>query len=69
MRRCAELCFTLLLISFTSFAQTYITNVTLVDVEKLKLVPGQTIVIDKERITKISPAKKLSAPAGVQVID
>src|SRR5215211_6346015 len=69
MRRCAELCFILLIISFTSFSQTYITNVTLVDVEKLKLVPGQTVVIDKERITNISPAKKISAPAGTQVID
>lgn len=69
MRRCAELCFALLIISVSSFAQTCITNVTLVDVEKLKLVPGQTIVIDKDRITNISAAKKISAPAGAQVID
>src|SRR5690349_21099414 len=70
MRPCAACCFTLLLfISLQSFAQIYITNVNLVDVDKLKLVPGQTIVISGDRITSMGPAKKLSAPAGAQVID
>lgn len=70
MRRCAAgWPALLLLISLQSFAQTYITNVTLVDVDKLKLVPGQTVVISGDRISNIGPVKKISAPAGAQVID
>lgn len=69
MRLCTACCFALLIFISQTFAQTYITNVNLVDVDKLKVVPGQTIVISGDRITNIGPAKKLSAPAGAQVID
>jgi imidazolonepropionase-like amidohydrolase len=58
-----------LLITLTPYAQTAITNTTLVDVEKMKLVPGQTVIIEKDRITAIGPAKKMKLPEGAQVID
>jgi imidazolonepropionase-like amidohydrolase len=49
--------------------QTYITNVTVLDVEKMKLVPGQTVVMENDRITNIGAEKKIKAPAGATVID
>ena len=39
------LVFVLIISSFSLYAQTYITNVTIADVEKHKLIPNQTIVI------------------------
>lgn len=54
--------------SFVLWAQTYITNVTIADVEKQKLVHNQTVVITNDRITSIQPAKtKISV--GATVID
>ena len=69
MRKCIALACAFALISLTAFAQTFITNVTLVDVDKMKLVPGQTVVMDKDRITTFGPVKKITVPAGAQVID
>ncbi len=50
------------------FSQTYITNVTVADVEKQKLVPGQTVIIVDEKISKIQPGKP-TIPAAATVID
>jgi imidazolonepropionase-like amidohydrolase len=50
------------------YAQTYITNVTVADVEKQKLVPNQTVIISGELITKIQPAKT-KIPTNAVVID
>ena len=50
MKKKQILVFTLLISSLTLFAQTYITNVTLADVEKQKLVPNQTVVISNDII-------------------
>lgn len=69
MRRCTVLACALVLFSLPGFAQTYITNVNLLDVEKMKLVPAQTVVIYKDRITNFGPVKKITVPAGAQVID
>jgi imidazolonepropionase-like amidohydrolase len=66
MRCCTLL---LLLFSVPAISQTYITNVNVLDVEKQKLVPAQTVVIDKERIINLGPVKKIQVPAGAQVID
>jgi imidazolonepropionase-like amidohydrolase len=54
--------------SFVLWAQTYITNVTVADVEKQKLVHSQTVIITNDRITTIQPAKT-KIPAGATVID
>lgn len=58
----------LLVASTATFAQTYITNVTVADVEKQKLVPNQTVIITNDIISKIQPAK-VKIPANVTVID
>jgi imidazolonepropionase-like amidohydrolase len=55
-------------LSFHLFAQTYITNVTVADVEKQKLIPKQTVIITNDLITKIQPAKT-KLPADAIVID
>jgi len=62
---------TLLLFIFcTSLsAQTYITNVTIADVEKQKLIPNQTVVISNDLITNIQLSSKIKIPANATVID
>jgi imidazolonepropionase-like amidohydrolase len=57
-----------LVLSFPIFAQTYITNVTVADVEKQKLVPDQTVVITNDLISKIQPGK-VKIPSGATIID
>ncbi len=57
-----------LVLSFPIFAQTYITNVTVADVEKQKLVPNQTVVITNDLISKIQ-SSKVKIPSGATIID
>ncbi len=59
----------IILTSVTLFAQTYITNVTIADVEKQKLVPNQTIVITDDLISNIKNSKKIKIPTGATIID
>jgi imidazolonepropionase-like amidohydrolase len=59
---------TFLVSSFSVLAQTYITNVTVADVEKQKLVPNQTVVINDGLITTIKSGK-IKIPANTTVID
>jgi imidazolonepropionase-like amidohydrolase len=59
----------LLLSSSSLFAQTYITNVTIADVEKQKLVPNQTVVITKDLISNIQLSSKIKIPSTATVID
>lgn len=58
----------LLLAACPAFAQTYITNVTVADVEKQKLVPNQTVIITNDIISKIQPAR-VKIPGDASVID
>ncbi len=51
------------------FAQTYITHVTLLDVVHQKTVPDQTIVIANGIISSVQLSKKITVPAGAEVID
>ncbi len=60
---------TLLLGSFTAQSQTYLTNVTVVDVEKQRLLPKQTVVISGERITQMGSSSKIKLPSNAQIID
>lgn len=61
--------FAVLMISFSIFAQTYITNVTIADVEKQKLIPNQTVVITNDVITNIAKSIKIKVPENATVID
>jgi imidazolonepropionase-like amidohydrolase len=62
--------FTILFVSLavSLFAQTYITNVSVADVEKQKIVPDQTVVITNDLITRIQSGK-IKIPANATVID
>ncbi|MFN3968977.1 amidohydrolase family protein [Flavobacterium sp.] len=51
------------------FAQTYITNVTVADVEKQKLIPNQTVVVTKDLISNIQSSTKIKIPANATIID
>lgn len=50
------------------YAQTYIINVTVADVEKQKLVPNQTVIITNDLISKIQSGK-IKIPANATIID
>ena len=51
------------------FCQTYITNVTIVDVEKQKLIPEQTVVITGNIISGIQSSKGSKIPANATTVD
>lgn len=61
--------FTFLISSFTLTSQTYITNVTVVDVEKQKIIPNQTVVITNDLITNIQSSSKVKAPATAKIVN
>jgi len=48
---------------------TIISNVNLVDVKKGKVLAGQTIVLNGEKIEQVVPAAKLKTITGAQIID
>jgi len=53
----------------TFHSQTYIQNVTVVDVLGQKLIPNQTIVINKNLISDIKPAKNIKIQNGAKIIN
>lgn len=59
----------LLLFSSSLFGQTYITNVTIADVEKQKLIPNQTVVITDGLISNIDKSNKIKIPENATIID
>ena len=61
--------FILLLFFSSIFSQTYITNVTIADVEKQKLVFNQTVEITGDIISNIKGTKKYKIPENAAVID
>ena len=58
-----------IIISLSSFAQTYITNVTVIDVVKQKLIPAQTVMIKDDIITNIQSSDKIKISESAIVID
>ncbi|MFT3908569.1 MAG: amidohydrolase family protein [Ferruginibacter sp.] len=52
-----------------SVAKTFITHITLLDVEKQKLVPNATVGITGSNITSISTSSKATLPADATIID
>jgi len=69
MRNKTSLFFFLILFSLTGYAQTYIRNVTVVDVLSKKLLPGQTVVVTNDLVTDVKPAGKIKIPGNAPVID
>ena len=49
--------------------QIVISNVNLVNVKTGKIVPGQSVIINNDRIEQTGPAKKIKSPLGAQIID
>lgn len=61
--------FSFLFSSFSLLGQTYITDVTIADVEKQKLIPNQTVVISNDLISNIAKKNQIKIPENAQVID
>lgn len=65
----------MLLPAFTSLficlhaQQTLISNVNLVDVKTGKIIPGQSVLINNDKIEQTGATNKIKIPAGVQTID
>jgi imidazolonepropionase-like amidohydrolase len=57
------------LFSISMYSQTYITNVTITDVENQKMIPNQTVVISKDIISDIQSSKKIKIPGNASIID
>ena len=57
------------LFSIIVYSQTYVTNVTITDVENRKMIPNQTVVITEGLISNIKSSKKIKIAAGATVID
>ncbi|WP_418499078.1 amidohydrolase family protein [Flagellimonas sp.] len=55
--------------SFSLFAQTYITHVTVADVEKQRLLPDQTVVIADGLISNIKKSSSVKIPQNATIID
>ncbi len=64
-------CFLVFILFFRSVTaqQIVISNVNLVEVKTGKIIPGQSVIINNERIEQTGPAKKIKSPAGAQIID
>ncbi|NMR34442.1 amidohydrolase family protein [Chryseobacterium aquaticum] len=61
---------TLLLFLISNYkAQTYIQNVTVVDVINQKLIPNQTVILTKNIISEIKPSKKGKIPNNSKIIN
>jgi len=57
-----------LLLAIPACAQTYISNVTVVDVVHQKLIPDQTVVIKNGIINAMQSSKDVRVPAGADII-
>ncbi|QDO95155.1 amidohydrolase family protein [Formosa sediminum] len=60
---------TIFLSTVSVVAQTYITNVTILDVKKQKLIKNQTIEITGDLISNIKKANRIKIPETATVID
>lgn len=49
--------------------QTLISNVNLVDVKTGKIIPGQSVLINNDKIEQTDAANKIKTAAGIQTID
>ncbi len=63
------LAFAFLSISCSLLGQTYITNVSVGDVERQRLLSNQTVVINNDSIVNIKSSKKIKVPKNAKVLD
>ncbi len=56
-------------LSLAGFGQAYITNVSVIDVIKKKIIAGQTVVVQGEKITALKSSAKTIVPANAVQID
>ena len=61
------ICF--IFVTLPALCQTYITNVTIVDVDKQQLMPAQTVTIAGDIISEIHASNQIKIPTGATVID
>lgn len=69
MKKKISIVFLLCFIITNFYSQTYIHNVTVVDVINQKLIPNQTVVLTKEIISEIKPSKKIKIPNNAKTIN
>lgn len=69
MNKLIILCYTIMLSASSGAQQTVISNVNLVEVKTGKILPGQTIVINGEKIEQVGASSKIKPIAGAQIID
>jgi imidazolonepropionase-like amidohydrolase len=69
MKSIFRLTFLLVLLTEALSAQTYITNVSVADVEQQRWIPNQTVTITNDRITDVRPAVQASVPDNATIID
>ena len=58
-----------IILHLSAFNQTYIINTNVLDVERKKLLTGQTVVIEKDMITTVTSSKKIKPPVTANIID
>jgi imidazolonepropionase-like amidohydrolase len=69
MKKKISIVFLLCFVISNFYSQTYIHNVTVVDVINQKLIPNQTVVLTKELISEIKPSKKIKIPNNAKIIN
>ncbi|WBV60186.1 amidohydrolase family protein [Chryseobacterium camelliae] len=69
MKKKVSIVFLLCFVITQFYSQTYIHNVTVVDVITQKLIPHQTVVLTKEIISEIKPSKKIKIPNHAKIIN
>lgn len=69
MKKKISIVFLLCFVITNFYSQTYIHNVTIVDVINQKLIPNQTVVLTKELISEIKPSKKIKIPNNAKIIN
>ncbi|KUY30005.1 amidohydrolase family protein [Elizabethkingia ursingii] len=69
MKKLLSIFFVAGLCSVSIYSQTFIKNVTIVDVVNKRLIPAQTVEINKDIITNVQPAGKKAFSSNALVID
>ena len=69
MKKLLSIFFAAGLCSVSLYSQTFIKNVTIVDVVNKKLIPAQTVAINKDVIADVQKAGKKTFPSNAIIID
>lgn len=69
MKKYYSLLIAMSLFTLLTAQQTLISNVNLADVKTGKIIPGQSVIINGDKIEQTGAANKIKAAAGIQTID